>query len=98
MLKEHMAKTVGSTSQTALIEAMGYVFGSQQEALYWGSGIATHIRNRFIAATGLIFRSVDPRVCWAKGRPILTDIDIQKLEDDVIAEMIAKENGKKRTY
>ncbi|KAK0110877.1 hypothetical protein ONS96_002464 [Cadophora gregata f. sp. sojae] len=95
LLKEQMKDIVPrSSSQVVLLEAMELIYESQQRLLLNGTNIPAHIRKRFLEELRLV-RDSDPYVGWAR-RPRdgpfaeYSSADIQKLEDDVVEEMIAR--------
>ncbi|KAL5330823.1 hypothetical protein ACEPPN_000347 [Leptodophora sp. 'Broadleaf-Isolate-01'] len=99
LLKEHMKNFVPrSLSQIVLLQAMELIFESQQRLLLDGTNIPAHIRKRFMENSKLA-RDNDPYVGWTRSPqdgpfPEYSSAAIQKLEDDVIEEMVARRNLK----
>lgn len=99
LLKERMKDiTPPSPSQVALLRAMELIFESQQRRLLEGTNIPAHIRKRFREVLRLC-RDKHPYVGWkceAEGGslPEFSRDDAQKLEDDVVADMIRRRHVK----
>ncbi|TVY48709.1 hypothetical protein LOCC1_G001402 [Lachnellula occidentalis] len=100
LLKEKMRALVPqSSSQIVLVQAMELVFESQQKLLSDGNNIGAHIRKRFIE-NSMLERDNDPCLGgWTRspqGGPLLeySTAAFQKLEDDVVEEMVAKRKAK----
>jgi hypothetical protein len=99
LLKEHMKNLVPrSSSQVVLLQAMELIFESQQRCLLDGSNIPAHIRKRFMESTKLT-RDDDPYVGWtrsAQDGPFIeySSAAFQKLEDDVVEEMLARRSAR----
>jgi len=77
---------------------MELIFESQQRLLLDGTNIPAHIRKRFIENLKLA-RDNDPYVGWTRSPkdgpfPEYSSVDIQKLEDDVVEEMVARRKSK----
>ena len=95
LLKENMKRSAPrSSSQVLLLQAMEVIFESQQRVFTDGTNIPAHIRKRFIKALKLI-RDDDPYAGWVRNLqeepvPDLSMAAFQKLEDDVVGEMIAR--------
>ena len=95
LLKEHMKNVVPrSSSQMVLLQAMELIFESQQRLLLNGTNIPAHIRKRFIENSKLA-RDNDPYVGWTRRAqdgpfPEYSSAAIQKLEDDVVEDMVAR--------
>ena len=87
-----------SPSQVALLRAMELIFESQQRRLSEGMNIPAHIRKRFREVLQLS-RDKHPYVGWrceteGGSLPEFSRDDAQKLEDDVVAEMIGRRQAK----
>ncbi|KAH8807646.1 hypothetical protein F5884DRAFT_880897 [Xylogone sp. PMI_703] len=101
LLKDHMKRAVPRTSsQVALLQAMELIFESQQTPLLNGNNTPDHIRKRFMEYLQLV-RDEDPYVGWirkSQGEPFpdYSSAAIQKLEDDVVDEIVAKRNLRAR--
>jgi hypothetical protein len=99
LLKERMKDiTPRSPSQVALLRAMELIFESRQRFLFEGSNIPAHISKKFREMLGLS-RDEDPYVGWtceagAASPPEFSREDAQRLEDDVVAEMISRRQAK----
>ncbi|KAF1952418.1 hypothetical protein CC80DRAFT_452161 [Byssothecium circinans] len=99
LLKEGMKDIAPpSPSQIALLRAMELIFESQQRRLLEGMNIPAHIRKRFRQVLRLS-RDKDPYVGWKcepkEGLlPEFSRDDGQKLEDDVVAEIIGGRQAK----
>jgi hypothetical protein len=99
LLKERMRHMTPATpSQIALLRAMELIFESQQRRLSEGTNIPAHIRKRF-RETLRLTRDEDPYIGWkcvTEGGPLpdFSRGDAQKLEEDVIAEMISRRHAK----
>ncbi|POR35889.1 Uncharacterized protein TPAR_03923 [Tolypocladium paradoxum] len=99
LLKQRMKGLVPpSPSQIALLQAMELIFESQQKRLSEGTNIPAHIRKRFREKLRLS-RHKDPYIGWTPEAqdvplPRFSRIDGQKLEDDVVAEMVARRQSK----
>ncbi|KAI1499354.1 hypothetical protein F5X99DRAFT_286508 [Biscogniauxia marginata] len=99
LLKERMKDIAPSSpSQVALLRAMELIFESQQRWLSEGTNIPAHIRRRFREVLRLS-RDKHPYVGWkcdTEGGllPEFSRDDAQKLEDEVIAEMIGRRQAK----
>lgn len=99
LLKEHMKNFVPrSSSQIVLLQAMELIFESQQRLLLEGKNITAHIRKRFMENSKLV-RDNDPYVGWTRSLqdgpfPEYSSAAIQKLEDDVVKEMVARRKSK----
>jgi Phosphotransferase enzyme family len=101
LLKAHMKNCVPrSPSQMVLLRAMELIFESQQRLLSDGTNIPAHIRKRFMEMARLA-RDSDPYVGWTRrstqdGGPVpeYSGAAMQKLEDDVVEEMIARRKAK----
>lgn len=95
LLKEHMKNIVPrSSSQILLLRGMELIFESQQRLLSDGTNIPAHIRKRFMENSKLA-RDNDPYVGWTRSPqdgpfPEYCSAALQKLEDDVVAEMVAR--------
>ena len=95
LLKERIRDiTPPSPSQVALLRAMELIFESQQRRLLEGANIPAHIRKRFREMLQLS-RDEDTYRGWKRnaegGTPLELSRDrAQKLEDEVVAEMIAR--------
>lgn len=95
LLKQCMKVLVPFTPpQVALLQAMELIFESQQRHLSEGTNIPAHIRMRFRQLLRLS-RDGDPYTgltCEAGDGPLpeFSQIDAQRLEDDVNEEMIAR--------
>lgn len=94
-LKSRMGSSVPqSSSQIKLLKANELIYESQQRHLANGTNIPAHIRKEFTEYFGLI-RDDDPYTGWVRegvDNDFLewSDAIAQKMEDDVIQEMIAK--------
>ncbi|GAB1312403.1 Aminoglycoside phosphotransferase domain-containing protein [Madurella fahalii] len=99
LLKERMKDIAPpSPSQVVLLRAMELIFESQQRRLSEGTNIPAHIRKRFREALRL-YRDKNPYVGrkWETKGGLLPEFsrgDAQKLEDDVVAEMIGRRQAK----
>ncbi|TVY26585.1 hypothetical protein LHYA1_G004531 [Lachnellula hyalina] len=99
LLKQKMRNLVPrSSSQMILSQAMELVFESQQRLLLDGNNIGAHIRKRFIEYLMLELDD-DPCIGWTRSPqagPLLeySSAAFQKLENDVIEEMVAKRKAK----
>ncbi|KAF7527321.1 hypothetical protein G7054_g10527 [Neopestalotiopsis clavispora] len=82
------------SSQIKLLKANELIYESQQRHLANGTNIPAHIRKRFMEYFSLV-RDDDPYTGWVSrlddsDLPEWSDATAQKMEDDVIQEMIAK--------
>ncbi|EPE31762.1 hypothetical protein GLAREA_11844 [Glarea lozoyensis ATCC 20868] len=99
LLKEHMKNIVPrSSSQIVLLQAMELIFESQQRLLSDGTNIPAHIRKRFMENSKLS-RDNDPYVGWTRSPqdgpfPEYSSAAIQKLEDDVVEQIVARRKSK----
>jgi serine/threonine protein kinase len=99
LLKERMKDIAPlSPSQVTLLRAMELVFESQQRRLSEGTNIPAHIRKRFREVLRL-YRDKHPYVGWkceteGGSLPEFSQDDAQKLEDNVVAEMIGRRQAK----
>lgn len=99
LLKEKMRNLVPQySSQIVLLQAMGLVFESRQRLLLDGNNIGAHIRKRVIEYSML---RRDDNLClgWTRSSqdgPLLeySSAEYQKLEDEVVEEMVAKRKAK----
>jgi hypothetical protein len=95
LLKEHMKNIVPrSSSQIALVKANALIYESQQRKLSNGTNISSHIRKRVIENSKLT-RDNDPYVGWTRSSqdgllPDYSSAAFQKLEDDLVEEMLAR--------
>ncbi|KAI1113067.1 phosphotransferase enzyme family-domain-containing protein [Nemania sp. NC0429] len=95
LLKEGMKDICPPTSsQVSLLRAMELLYESQQRQLFEGKNIGAHIRRRFMEVLQLS-RDEDPYVGWTcktegKQLPELSRADTDKLENDVIDDMIER--------
>ncbi|KAI0454288.1 hypothetical protein F5B21DRAFT_476528 [Xylaria acuta] len=95
LLKKHLKELVPrSSSQIALCQAMELVWESRHQLLYNGNNIPAHIRKRFLEKFCLI-RDQDPYIGWVRDSKKEGPWDCsreaaEKLEDDVIEEILAK--------
>jgi hypothetical protein len=95
LLKEHMKKIVPrSSSQIALVQANALIYESQQRKLSNGTNISSHIRKRVMENSKLTWDN-DPYVGWTRssqdGPPLdYSSAAFQKLEDDLVEEMLAR--------
>ncbi|KAK3313327.1 hypothetical protein B0H66DRAFT_642897 [Apodospora peruviana] len=97
-MKDMMAPP--SPSQIALLRALELIIESQQRRLLEGTNIPAHIRKRFMEVLRL-FRDKHPYMGWKcealeGGSPLpeLSRDDSQKLEDDVVGDMIGRKQAK----
>jgi hypothetical protein len=79
---------------------MELIFESQQRLLSDGTSIPAHIRERLMENSKLV-RDNDPYVGWTtkpQGGPFpeYSSVAIQKLEDDVVEEMVARKESKSK--
>jgi hypothetical protein len=97
LLKDGMKDIVPrSPSQVALLRAMEIIFESRQRDLYEGTNIPAHIRTRFIELLQLS-QDDDPYVGWRCQGTLVRDLsraEFQKLEDEVIEDMIRRRRVK----
>lgn len=99
LLKKHMYNLVPQTpSQIALLLGNELVFESQQRHLSNGTNIPANIRKIFIHNSGLE-KDNDPYVGWRRipnqeHVPDYSTAEAQKLEDEVVEDMIARRNSK----
>lgn len=99
LLKEYMKNLVPrSSSQIVLLQAMELIFESQQRLLLDGTNIPAHIRKKFMENSKLA-RDDDAYIGWTRSPqdgpfPKYSGAAIQKLEDDVVEEMIATRKSK----
>ncbi|TVY14770.1 hypothetical protein LARI1_G008193 [Lachnellula arida] len=99
LLKEKMRNLVPqSSSQIVLLQAMELVNESRERLLSDGNNIGAHIRKRFLEYS-MLERDDDPCLGWTRsplGGPLLeySSAEFQKLEDDVVEEMVAKRKAK----
>lgn len=99
LLKAQMKNVVPrSSSQVVLLQAMELIFESQQRLLLEGNNIPAHIRKRFMNNSRLA-RNNDPYVGWTRSLqdgpfPEYSSAAMQKLEDDVVQEMVARRKSK----
>lgn len=99
LLKKRMEDiTPPSPSQVTLLRAMELIFESQQRRLSEGTNIPAHIRkkSREVLELG---RDKDPYVGWkcateAGSPPEFSRDDAQRLEDNVVAEMVRRKQAK----
>lgn len=95
LLKEHMEKIVPrSSSQIALWNTMELIFESRYRRLIDGNNIPAHIRKRFIELFKLT-RNSDPYLGWSRipqdgPFPECSSADMEKLEDEVIEEVLSR--------
>ncbi|KAL3298793.1 Protein kinase-like domain [Colletotrichum asianum] len=95
LLKRQMKDLVpASSSQVSLLQVMEILFESRQRRLAEGSNIPAIIRQRFIQKLQLR-RDEDPYIGWVpknqgEAQPVLSRAGAQRLEDDVIVEVIEK--------
>ncbi|EGX91216.1 Protein kinase-like domain [Cordyceps militaris CM01] len=100
MLKEAMQSIVPcNRAQQDLLRAVELIFESQQRFLFEGSNIPAQIRVRFLQYCNLtrdqnIYRGWTNQV---ENSPTYDADIIQKIEDDVIAEVMAKRAAKKQS-
>lgn len=98
LLKQHMgALTPSSPSQIVLLQAAELMFESRCRYLAEGRNIGALIRKRFIEMLRLS-RSTDPYVGWIRDEkegpaPKFTGADAEKLENDVIDEVIGSRSA-----
>ncbi|ETS79644.1 hypothetical protein PFICI_09497 [Pestalotiopsis fici W106-1] len=94
-LKSYMRSCVPhSPSQIKLLKANELIYESQQRHLAIGTNIPAHVRKRFKDYFRLV-RDNDPYIGWTSGLediefPAWDDAVAQKMEDDVIQEMIIR--------
>ena len=102
LLKEGMKDMVPlSPSQVALVHAMKLIFESQHRWLWERSNIPANIRKRFREMLGLS-RDKHPYLGWkceTGGGPLpeFSKDDSQKLEDEVVADMMARRQAKAKS-
>lgn len=98
MLKKAMKSTVPENkAQMGLFRAMELIFESQQRSLLAGSNIPARIRKRFLEFSHLT-RDHDLFSGWTSTEKSGQDcdtVDIQKIEDDVISEVMAERAAKR---
>ncbi|GJD03134.1 hypothetical protein ColKHC_11959 [Colletotrichum higginsianum] len=87
-----------SVAQVSLLQAIGVLSESRQRRLAEGSNIPAHIRERFMQRLHLR-RHEDPYIGWVPKNqgaapPEFSRADAQRLEDDVVAEMVAQGQSK----
>ncbi|KAK4242402.1 hypothetical protein C8A03DRAFT_40218 [Achaetomium macrosporum] len=91
LLKDGMKDIIPrSPPQMALLRAMEIIFESRQRDLYEGKNIPANIRRKFMELLRL-FRDEDPYVGWrceGTSSPEFSREDLQKLEDEVIEDMV----------
>ena len=103
LLKERMMDIAPpSPSQADLLRAMELIFESEQRRLSEGTNMPAHVRKRFREVLRLT-RDEHPYVGWkceTKGAslPKFSRDDAQKLEGDVVAEMIGRRQAKARPH
>ncbi|KAK6215709.1 hypothetical protein QIS74_08728 [Colletotrichum tabaci] len=99
LLKRQMGDLVpASAAQVSLLQAMEVLSESRQRRLTEGSNIPAHIRERFMQRLQLR-RHEDPYIGWVPKNqgaapPEFSRADAQRLEDDVVAEMVARRQSK----
>lgn len=99
LLKEQMKNFVPrSSSQIMLLQAMELIFESRQRLLLDGTNIPAHIRKRFMEKSKLT-RDNDPYAGWTRSPhdgpfPEYSNADVQKLEDDVVEEMVTRKKSR----
>ncbi|EHK27116.1 uncharacterized protein TRIVIDRAFT_229003 [Trichoderma virens Gv29-8] len=98
LLKQRLNDVVPmSPSQVSLLQAMELIYESQQEMLAQGNNIPAHMQRRFRERLGLS-RDKHPYMGWTPssedGPREFSQIDFQKLEDEVVAEMVARRQKK----
>ncbi|OAA75019.1 Protein kinase-like domain protein [Akanthomyces lecanii RCEF 1005] len=79
-------------SQQTLLQAMELIYESKHRYLYKGSNIPAHIRTRFLKYCNLT-RDQDVFAGWVNETDDVPEYDadaIQQIEDDVIAETMAR--------
>ncbi|KAK2770566.1 hypothetical protein CKAH01_14689 [Colletotrichum kahawae] len=95
-LKRQMKDLVPASSpQVSLLQAMEILFESRQRRLVEGSNIPAIIRQRFMQRLQLR-RDEDPYIGWlpkdqGAAQLVLSRADAERLEDDVVAEIIGEE-------
>jgi hypothetical protein len=99
LLKQRMRDvTPRLPSQVVLLRAMELIFESQQRRLLEGTNIPAHIRKRFQELLRLS-RDESPYVGWKRDTdgeslPEFSRADVQKLEDEVVADIVGRRQGK----
>ncbi|KAK1990902.1 hypothetical protein LX36DRAFT_591661 [Colletotrichum falcatum] len=99
LLKRRMRDLVPpSPPQVSLLRAMEVLFESRQRRLLEGSNIPAHIRQRFMQRLQLR-RDEDPYLGWVArdqgaAQLAFSRADAQGLEDEVVAEMVARRKAK----
>ncbi len=99
LLKEGLKDiTPSSPAQVALLRAMELIFESRQRWLWQRNNIPAQIRVRFMEMLGLC-RDENPYLGWSRKNeggalPGFSEDDGEKLEDQVIAEVIARRQAK----
>ncbi len=99
LLKEGLKDiTPSSPAQIALLRAMELIFESRQRWLWQRNNIPAQIRVRFMEMLGLS-RDEKPYLGWSRkseggAPPEFSRDDSQKLEDEVVAEMVARRQAK----
>ena len=99
LLKESMKNFVPrSSSQIVLLQAMELIFESQQRSLLGSTNIPAHIRKRFMENSKLV-RDNDHYTGWTRSPldgpfPEHSSAAVQRLEDDVVEEMLARRKSK----
>ncbi|KAI8270964.1 hypothetical protein K4K58_003962 [Colletotrichum sp. SAR11_239] len=95
LLKRQMKDLVPASSpQVSLLQTIEILFEARQRRLAEGFNIPAIIRQRFMQRLHLR-RDEDPYIGWVpknqgEAQPVLSRADAQRLEDDVIAEVIEK--------
>ncbi|CAM1500496.1 Fc.00g096580.m01.CDS01 [Cosmosporella sp. VM-42] len=95
LLKDSLKNIVPrSSSQVALLRANELICESQERLLSNGTNIPAHIRKRFLENTGLV-RDSDPYAGWTRRAKDglfheYSSTEAQKLEDEVIEEMLTR--------
>ncbi len=93
MMKKAMKDIVPcNQSQQTLLQAMELIYESKHRYLYKGSNIPAHIRTRFLKYCNLT-RDQDVFAGWVNETDDVPEYDadaIQQIEDDVIAETMAR--------
>lgn len=83
-----------SSSQIALVQANALIYESQQRKLSNGTNISAQIRKR-VMENSKVIRDNDPYVGWTRSSqdgplPNYSSAAFQKLEDDLVEEMLAR--------